>query len=157
MNPTREVTNELYAGFSERVRRELAKHEQIVTVPRGTRLLLCGTLPGHLAILNSGSAEISVLVGEKTLSLGISGSGNVFALQSVLSGEASRASVTCLEECRVTLLPKEAFLGVLRSNPEMYFAIIKILSADLASVDAVIRDRGLGLKSRRRSNSFKSM
>jgi CRP-like cAMP-binding protein len=142
------VKNELYSGLSDDVRQELAHHERPATVSRGTPLVQRGILPDQLIILNSGSAEVSVPVGGKTLSLGAAGPGKVFALQSILSGEAPHASVTCLEDCNVTLLPKDAFLGILQRNPQMYLAIIKILSADLANADEVIRDCGRSSKPR---------
>jgi CRP-like cAMP-binding protein len=89
------------------------------------------------------------------LSLGVAGPGRIFGLQSMLSGEAPHASVTCLEECEVTMLPKDAFLAVLQRNPQMYLPIVKILSADLASADEVIRDCGRGAKSKSRLDSFR--
>lgn len=137
-----EVKNELYAHLSGEVRQELAKYEHASRASRGTILVQCGIPLDRLIILNSGSAETSVPVGDKTLPLGIAGPGKILALHSILSGEAAHTSVTCLEECGLTVLPREAFLGVLSRNPQMYFAIVKILSSDLAIADGVIRDRG---------------
>jgi len=151
MTSSVELKNELYANLSDEVRQELAQHTQTITVARGTSLVKCGIPPYQLVILNSGSAEIYVPAGGKSLSLGVSGPGKVFGLQSILSGEAPHTSVTCLEECEVTLLPKEAFLGVLQRNPQMYFVIAKILSADLASADEVIRGIGRGSRLKRSS------
>ena len=157
MTSTSEVTNDLYAGLSEDLRRELARHGEAVTVPQGTRLLQCGISPDHLIILNSGSTEISILVAGKTRSLGVARPGKVFALHSIISGEAPHTSVTCLEECRVTLLPREAFLDLLQRNPQMYFAVIKVLSSDLAAADRVIRKYARGSAARTQPKSFKSV
>ena len=55
-------------------------------------------------------------------------------------------TVTCLEECRVTILPKNVFLGVLARRPEMYFAVIKVLSADLATADRLRRECARGFQ-----------
>jgi CRP-like cAMP-binding protein len=140
MSPVKEATNELYASLSDGVRQELAAHEQTATFPRGTRLLQCGVPAERLVILNSGSAEISVSIAGKTRSLGIDGPGKVLALDSIISGAALHTSVTCLEECTVTFMPKEVFLEVLRRNPQMYFAVAKVLSSDLAAADRIIRN-----------------
>jgi CRP/FNR family transcriptional regulator, polysaccharide utilization system transcription regulator len=140
MSSDKEVTNELYADISDGVRDELAAHEQTATFPRGTRLLQCGIPADRLVILNSGSVEISVSIAGQARSLGIEGPGKVFALDSIISGAALHTSATCLEECNVTYMPKEVFLEVLRRNPQMYFAVAKVLSSDLAAADRIIRN-----------------
>ncbi len=149
-----DLKNELYANLSDEVRQELACHEQELTVSPGTSLVQYGIPANHLIILNAGLAEISVPSGTNTLSLGITGPGKVFALQSILSGEAAPTSITCLEACKVTLIPKEAFLRVLHRNPQMYLDIAKILSTDLTAADDVIRTYRDSSKSKRRNNSM---
>ncbi|HWZ42908.1 MAG TPA: Crp/Fnr family transcriptional regulator [Candidatus Saccharimonadales bacterium] len=148
MTSTIDVKNELYANLSDEVRQELAQHEQPLAVARGKSLVRCGAPSDQIIILNSGSAEITVPAGDKTLSLGIAGPGKVLALQPVLSGEPSHTNVTCLEDCEVKLLSKGAFLGVLQRNPQMYFAIVRILSTDLTAADDVIRGHGRVSKSK---------
>jgi CRP-like cAMP-binding protein len=142
MTSAGEATNELYAGLSDKLRQELAGHEQAATLSRGATLLQCGMPADRVVILTSGSAETSVLIAEKVRSLGIARPGKVFGLDSIISGEALRTSVTCSEECGVTFLPKAVFLDVLRRNPQMYFAVAKVLSADLAAANRVIRAYG---------------
>lgn len=144
MTSTSEVTNDLYAGFSAEVRQELATQEELRAAPQGTQLLCCGICPDHLIILNSGSAEISVLASEKTLSLGVARSGRVFGLHSLISGVPPDTTVTCLEECKVTLIPKQVFLDLLQRYPQMYIAVVKVLSSDLAAADRVIRNHARG-------------
>jgi CRP-like cAMP-binding protein len=140
MSTLNEATNELYAGLPDSVRQELAAHEETVTLPRGTRLLQYGIPAERLVILNSGSAEVSVSIAGKVRSLGVDGPGKVFALDSILSGAELHTSVTCLEECNVTFMPKTVFLEVLQRHPQMYFAVIKVLSSDLAAADRIIRN-----------------
>jgi CRP-like cAMP-binding protein len=142
------VTNDLYAEFSAEVRQELATHEQVVSAPRGATLLLSGTCPDQVIILNSGSAETSVPASGTSLSLGIGGAGKVFGLHSIMSGVPTDTSVTCLEQCEVTLLPKKAFLDALERHPQMYMAVVKVLSADLAAADRVIRNYARGSAAR---------
>jgi CRP-like cAMP-binding protein len=139
MTQRSELTNDLYAGLSAEVRQELAKHEQIMTAAAGTSLVQCGSCPDQLMFLNSGSAETSVKVAGKNMSLGIATPGKVFGLHAIISGAPPDMSVTCLEECEITFLPKTAFLDVLQRNPQMYFAVVKVLSSDLAAADRIIR------------------
>jgi Cyclic nucleotide-binding domain len=138
------LANELYRDMSEEAQQELANHERTVTAAKGTRLVQYGLPPDALAILEAGSATISVPVGEEAVSVCTARPGKVFGLRCIIAGVVSDLTVTCLEECRVTLVPKEAFLDVLRRNPSMYLAIVNVLSSDLATADRVIRDYARG-------------
>jgi CRP-like cAMP-binding protein len=154
MDSTIHLKNELYANLSADVREELARHEQTLTVARGTILVRCGVPSDQLIILNSGTAEISVPVSGKALSLGVAGPGKVLALHSVISGDPPHTDVACLQDCEVVVLPRKSFLGVLQRYPQMYIAIAKVLSGDLALADEKIRDHGRTVKSRSRPTSF---
>jgi CRP-like cAMP-binding protein len=135
-----DCNNELYAGFSEAVCRELSRYERTMTVASGTRLVENGVPATQLIILITGTAETTVEVSGKNLSLGVAGPGKVFVLHSIIAGAMPEATVTCLQECRITLLPKDAFLATLGRNPQMYFSVVKVLSSDLAIAHRVLRD-----------------
>lgn len=142
------ATNELYANLQPEVQRQLAEHQRQVTVPEGSRLLTYAVPSEHLIIVSSGSAEVTVPVNGKTISLGTVGPGKVLGLRSVICGEAPEIDVTCLEPCDITLLAKDTFLDVLRRNPQMYFAVVKILSADLKKAHVVLRQKTGRLRNR---------
>jgi CRP-like cAMP-binding protein len=135
------IANELYANLSAEVQQELAKQERAATVPQGSKLLASGAVPGQLVILNTGSAELTIPVGGKPVSIGKAGPGKVFGLRSIICGECQEIDVTCLEECEIVSLPRDAFLEVLRRNPQMYFAVVKVLSADLKKAHGVLRQK----------------
>jgi CRP-like cAMP-binding protein len=97
--------------------------------------------PSRLVILDSGSAEITVPAAGKVISLGRVGPGKVLGLRPILCGEVSEINVSCLEDCEVTLLSRETFLEVLRRNPHMYFSVVKVLSADLKTVQSFLRKK----------------
>ena len=141
-----ELENELYAGLPGAVRQELVDHGKSETVIRGTRLVEKGVIPQGLIILNSGTAETTLHVAGRERSLGIAGPGNVFALHSIMMGTPPETTVTCLEECRVTIVPRNIFLEALARYPEMYCAVVKVLSADLARADRLIRDCAPGFQ-----------
>jgi CRP-like cAMP-binding protein len=111
----------------------LSAMNEALTVARGTRLVESGVIPQGLIILNSGTAETTVSVAGREKSLGIAGPGRVFALHSTITGRPPETTVTCLEESQITVLPKDVFLQLLARHPEMYFAVIKVLSADLTN------------------------
>jgi CRP-like cAMP-binding protein len=59
-------------------------------------------------------------------------------MRAALAGEAPEIDVTCLEQCRVTMVPREAFLDVLKINPQIYFAIAKVLSGELQIANRIL-------------------
>jgi CRP-like cAMP-binding protein len=135
------MMNELYANLSAPVLQQLAEQERSATVSRGSKLIQYRVSPNQLIILNSGLAEITVPVAGKTVSLGTAGPGKVLGLRSVMCGEVPEIDVTCLEECDITLLARDSFLEVLHRNPEMYFAVVKVLSADLKAAQSFLREK----------------
>jgi len=135
------MKNELYANLSAQVQQQLTNQERSASVAQGSKLIEHGVSPNQLIILNSGLAEITVPVGDKPVSLGTVGSGKVLGLRSIMCGEVPEIDVTCLEECDVTLVPSDMFLEILRRNPEMYFAVVKVLSADLKEVQSFLRHK----------------
>jgi CRP-like cAMP-binding protein len=136
-----ETSNELYASLSTDVRQELGKVARAITVEPGSKLLRHGARPEQLIILNSGKVEITVPAEGKTLALGTAGPGKVFALRAIVAGEAAEIEVTALEKCGLTVLPADEFLNILRRNPEMYMAVVKVLSGDLRKADSFLRQK----------------
>lgn len=140
MTPERSATNELYDGLTTELRNELQKYEQELKVPPGYRLIQYGMRPERLIILNSGTVEISVTSGGNEVSLGTAGPGKVFGMRAAVSGEVPEINVTALEPCDLSIITEEDFANVLRNFPQIYFAVAKVLSADLKIADQLIRN-----------------
>jgi CRP-like cAMP-binding protein len=145
------TANELYAMLSPELRTELAQYEQSVTVPQGTDLIKRGVLPNKLVIVNSGKVEITLACMRRSVSLGYGEAGKVFGMRAVVSGELPEADVTSRDNCKVTLIPRDAFLKTVRQHPQMYFAIAKVLSNDLVLAHRFLKASLSG--SRRRKNT----
>jgi CRP-like cAMP-binding protein len=133
-------TNELYAMLRAELRHELAQHEQSFNAPKGETLITHGVLPDHLVILNSGTVCVSVPSPQRTVYLTTGQEGKVFGMRAAISGELPETDVTCVEPCNITLLPRDVFLDLLKSHPEIYFAVAKVLSADLQIADRILRN-----------------
>lgn len=140
MIPEASTSNELYAGLTTDLRNELKRYEQEIKVPRGYKLIQYGVRPERLMILNSGTVEISVPSGGNEVSLGTAGPGKVFGMRAAVSAEVPEINVTALEECDLTIITGEDFAKLLRNFPQIYFAVAKVLSADLKIADQLIRD-----------------
>jgi CRP-like cAMP-binding protein len=137
-------TNELYAVLRAELRQELAQHEQLMTVPEGAILIDHNILPDNLVILNSGTVRVSVPSPKRAASMTTGQQGKVFGMPAAISGRLPEIDVTCIEPCNITVLPREVFENLLKSHPEVYFAVAKVLSADLQIADRILRNRHRG-------------
>jgi len=133
-------SNELYAMLRSELREVLAQHEQLLTAPEGALLIDHGVLPDHLVILNSGTVRVSVPAPQRTVSLTTGQAGKVFGMRAAISGELPEIDVTCMEPCKITVLPRDVFLELLKNHPEVYCAVAKVLSADLQMADRILRN-----------------
>jgi CRP-like cAMP-binding protein len=132
-------TNELYSVLRPDLRRELAQHEQRITAPKGAPLIQHGLLPDHLVILNSGTVRVSISCKQRAVSMTTEQAGKVFGMRAAISGELPEIDVTCVEPCTITTVPRDIFLELLKNHPEIYFAVAKVLSADLQIADHILR------------------
>ena len=132
-------TNDLYASLSAEMRQKLERCEETKRRGPGTRLISHSIPPAYLFIINSGSVEVSLPSLAKHITVAVAGSGKVFGLHALVSGELPKLDVTSLENCLVTLIPKEKFTDILQKNPQIYVAIAKVLSQDLRMADELLR------------------
>jgi len=135
------MTNELYGDLPAEVQQELSVAAKADTAMRGTRLIEHGASPSRLIFLNSGVAEVTVPVPGNTISLGTVGPGKVLGLRSIMCGDLPEIDVTCLEDCEISRLSRETFLEVLQRHPGMHFAVVKVLSSDLKTVQSFLREK----------------
>jgi CRP-like cAMP-binding protein len=132
--------NELYQSLPRAVRDELSQLEDQAIVPAGTKLIREGITPEHLIAVEKGSVEISMLSGQKIISLSVAGEGKVLGLRAIVAGAPPEIEARTLEECRIAFIRRQDFLQVLTQHPEMYFAIAKVLSTDLDAAQRFLRD-----------------
>ncbi len=138
-------TNELYSLLPAEVCQELRQNEQSIEVPQGASLIQHGVLPVGLIILESGAVQISVPCSRRSASMTSAQTGKVFGMRAAIAGELPEIDVTCLENCRVTVVPRDSFLAVLKRNPEAYFAVAKVLSGELQIAHRILRSSRLRL------------
>ena len=131
--------NELYASLTAEIRQKLEQYKDTRTIPAGTCLLGESVPAEHVIIVNSGSVAVSISSAGRQIPIGIARAGKVFGLRSVLSGEKPEINAIALEECVLTLIPKDKFTEVLQQHHQVYFAVAKVLSADLSMVNDLLR------------------
>jgi len=137
--PQYQTLNELYAGLADDLVSELRMLEHTRVYRAGSRLMTCGEMPQNLMILAAGEAEILLPCPRHSISLGVTAPGKVFGLKALMTGEPVETDIVCVTPSTVTLLPGSQFLELLRSHPELYFVVAKILSADLQQADKVLK------------------
>jgi CRP-like cAMP-binding protein len=134
------AANELYEMLSPELRALLASSEQSMIVPEGTSLIQQGVPPENLVIMHSGKVAVSLNCMRGSASLDYSEPGKVFGMRALVSGELPEINVTCVERCSITIVPRQAFLALLESNPALYFGVAKVLSTDLKIADRILRN-----------------
>ena len=147
MSSESQQTNELYSVLRPDLRRELDQHEQMITALKGAPLIQHGVLPDHLVILNSGTVRVSVPCRQRAVSMTTEQTGKVFGMRAAITGELPEIDVTCVEPCTITTVPRDAFLELLKNHPEIYFAVAKVLSADLQIADHILRSHSRRISS----------
>jgi CRP-like cAMP-binding protein len=134
------TANELYEMLSPALREKLAGFEQSWTAPQGTHLFQHSVMPEHLIILRSGKVEVVLHSLRKSVSSGFSEAGKVFGMRAIISDEPQELEVICTTPCLVTSLPRGIFLEMLKTNPEMYTAVARVLGSDLQIANGLLRN-----------------
>lgn len=141
--------------LSPEVCAELAKSERSMTVPEGTTLIQQDVPPENLVIIHSGKVAVSLNCLRGSASLDYAEPGKVFGMRALVSGELPEINVTCVESCSITIVPRDAFLSLLQSKPEIYFGVAKVLSSDLKIADRILRSNSRRFFCGGRSHSAK--
>ena len=131
--------NELYQSLPPTLRDELSRHEEQAIVPAGRKLISESVIPEYLIAIRKGSVEISVPAGEKAMPVSVAGEGKVLGLRPIVADTLPGIDATTLEECKISMIRRQDFLDVLNQHPEMYFAIVKVLSIDLNTAERFLR------------------
>jgi CRP-like cAMP-binding protein len=138
-NTGNESANELYASLSSEVVEALREGECPGSVNAGAHLIRHGEDPHRLVIISSGEVVISLPSRGASVVLGTAGPGKVLGLRSLISGELPQIDACCVCDCKVTTISKNRFMDALKKHPQLYFAIAKVLSADVEFAQAYLK------------------
>jgi CRP/FNR family cyclic AMP-dependent transcriptional regulator len=111
---------------------------------RNTVLLSAGDVTDSLYIILSGKVK-TVITDEngREIILSISGPGEYFGEMALIDGEPRSATIITREACQLLIFSKEDIKGVLRSNPDMIFTLLKGLIKRLRETDKKIESLAL--------------
>lgn len=139
--PNLEALEELYESLPPDVAQILRRGETRLIVPATTKLIYFGKAPEHLIMVCAGNVEVSLRCRKQTIVLSMAGPGRIFGLRTLVSGELPEIEAICHTVCELRLLPEKLFTSALKSHPQMYLPIAKLLSADLQLAQAYLKNR----------------
>lgn len=112
--------------------------------PRNTVLLSEGDVTDSLYVIVSG--KVKTIINDENgreIILSISGPGDYFGEMALIDGEPRSATIVTREACQLFIFSKEDLRGLLRSNPDMVFTLLKGLVRRLRDTDKKIESLAL--------------
>jgi CRP-like cAMP-binding protein len=139
--PNSNSLEELYRSLPADVAEKLRERESRLTVPASTKLIHYRKRPDHLVMLCGGDVEISTPCGKQPIRLSMAEPGRVFGLRALVSDNLPEIEAICRTECELRVLPQQIFVSALKSHPQMYLPVARLLSADLKLAQTYLKAR----------------
>ena len=147
-NPASQMTLEalrsvpLFASLDDNAARELRSLLSEKNVSRNTRLFRQGDMGDAMYLIESGRVRISIRDHDKKdLVLAELAQGDFFGEMSLIDGRQRSADAHVIEDSRLAILSRQAFLLFVRSNPDIALEMLSALSDRLRRTDELLRSR----------------
>jgi CRP/FNR family cyclic AMP-dependent transcriptional regulator len=121
--------------FEQCSQRELDVLQRATTeleLPAGRALTKQGELGREFMVIVEGKAEVT----RDGTEIAVLGKGAFFGEMSLLEGEPRTATVTTLEPCRLLVLTRSDFMGVVTSMPSVDRKMLTVLASRLRDIEA---------------------
>jgi len=148
MQPATQMTLEalrsvpLFASLDDDAARELRSLLSDKTVPQNTRLFRQGDKGDAMYLIESGRVRISIRDDdEQDVILAELAQGDFFGEMSIIDGRQRSADAKVIEDARLAILSREAFLSFVRSNPDVALEMLSALTDRLRRTDELLRSR----------------
>jgi CRP/FNR family transcriptional regulator, cyclic AMP receptor protein len=133
-----------FCCFSEASTKALEQIKRVTSYPEGAVLFMEGETSRGVYILCQGRVKLLTTNSEgKSFILKIAQPGEVFGLNSILSGTPHEITAETLQPCRVAYVGREDFLRFIKEHGDACLHVAKHLSRDCSSAYEVIRSIGL--------------
>jgi CRP/FNR family transcriptional regulator, polysaccharide utilization system transcription regulator len=130
--------------FSELSREQIAslRLQEIERVyKKGDLLFNEGSYPKALYVVFKGIVKIHKYgVNGKEQITRLASAGDIIGYRSILNDEQYSASASAVEETRLFQIPSDAFLGLLKDNPDFSMKVLKMLAGDLKNAEKQVID-----------------
>src|SRR5687768_5753278 len=111
-------------------------------VDTNTRLFNKGETGDAMYLIERGRVRISIRDEEnKEITLTELAQGDFFGEMSLIDGRQRSADATVIDDSRLAILPRQAFLGFVRLNPDVALGMLAALTDRLRRTDELLRSR----------------
>lgn len=132
----------LFASLSDEAAtslRDLLLEKDVTT---NTRLFNKGETGDAMYLIETGRVRISIKDEEhKEITLTELAQGDFFGEMSLIDGRQRSADATVVDDSRLAILPRQAFLSFVRLNPDVALGMLAALSDRLRRTDELLRSR----------------
>jgi len=147
-NPATQMTLEalrsvpLFASLDDDAARDLRSLLSEKTVPQNTRLFRQGDTGDAMFLIESGRVRISLRDDDKQeVTLAELAQGDFFGEMSIIDGRQRSADAQVIEDSRLAVLSREAFLSFVRKKPDVALEMLSALTDRLRRTDELLRSR----------------
>jgi len=102
---------------------------KVLNFKPGEVVFEAGSTSGCAYLIEEGRFEVSRVCNGKKHVLGILTEKDIFGEMGLIDGQPRSATVTALEESKVSLITQECFNSIERTNPEALMPLLRVLSA----------------------------
>ncbi len=132
----------LFASLSDQAATELRDLLLERDVATNTRLFNKGETGDAMYLIETGRVRISIKDDDhKEITLTELAQGDFFGEMSLIDGRQRSADATAIDESRLAILPRQAFLGFVRLNPDVGLGMLAALTDRLRRTDELLRSR----------------
>ena len=132
----------LFASLDDEAARELRNLLSDKIVSRDTRLFRQGDKGDAMYLIESGRVRISIQDDDKQeVTLAELAQGDFFGEMSIIDGRQRSADAHVIEDARLAILSRDAFLSFVRTNPDVALEMLSALTDRLRRTDDLLRSR----------------
>src|SRR5215831_6714988 len=136
--------DDFFCRLPERMMREWDDIKHVTSYPEGAMLCMEGEDARGVHILCQGRVKLLTTNSEgKTFILKIAQPGQVFGLNSIVTGRPHEVTVETMQPCRFAYVSREDFLRFIKENGEACLRVVQQLGQECHSAYEVIRSLGL--------------
>jgi uncharacterized membrane protein len=132
----------LFASLDDDAARDLRNLLSEKIVPQNTRLYRQGDTGDAMYLIESGRVRISIRDDEKQeVTLAELAQGDFFGEMSIIDGRQRSADAQVIENARLAVLSRDAFLLFVRTKPDVALEMLSALTDRLRRTDDLLRSR----------------
>ena len=147
-NPASQMTLEslrsvpLFASLDDEAAKDLRNLLSEETVTQNTRLFRRGETGDAMYLIESGRVRISIRDDDKNeVTLAELAQGDFFGEMSIIDGRQRSADAQVIEDSRLAVLSRDAFLSFVRKKPDVALEMLSALTDRLRRTDELLRSR----------------